>query len=115
MYQKLLISEGGGIVNKNDQAEQADNCATIAIGLGGTGIACLRALKREVYTSIQPDADSGEGLPKYNHIKFLAVDGDISSIGDNGSIDAIDTNREFFDISCKDISSLLKGSITNFM
>ncbi len=106
LYNKLLISAGGGIISRDQQAEQ-DECATIAIGLGGTGISCLRALKKEIHTRVKPDADSTI-VAKYKHIKFLAVDTDKSSIGDNGSVDALDGNTEFFNISCADIGGLLR-------
>lgn len=106
LYDKLLISAGGGIISRDQQAEQ-DNCATICLGLGGTGISCLRALKKEIYTRVKPDADSVI-TPKYKHIKFLAVDTDKGSIGDTGSIDTLDSNTEFFNISCSDIHGLLR-------
>lgn len=101
MYKKLMISCGGGIVSRFQQSEQA-KAATIAIGLGGTGINCLRELKKEVFNKLQPDPSSGD-IPSYSHIKFLAVDADKSSLGDAGFIDTIDSNTEFFDISCPDI------------
>lgn len=105
MYDKLLISAGGGIISREQQAEQ-DNCATIAIGLGGTGISCLRALKKEIYTRVKPDDDKAL-VAEYKHIKFLAVDTDKSSIGDTGAVDSINSNTEFFNISCPDIDGLL--------
>ncbi len=106
MYEKLLISAGGGIISRDQQAEQ-DECTTIAIGLGGTGISCLRSLKKEIFTRVKPDPGSSPA-PKYKHIKFLAVDTDRSSIGSTGAVDAIDGNTEFFNISCADISGLLE-------
>ena len=107
MYEKLLISAGGGIVSRDQQAEQA-NCATIAIGLGGTGISCLRALKREVYNRVKPDPGDAF-VPRYSHIKFLAVDTDRSpdQLGKRGRVDSIDVGTEFFDISYPDIQGLL--------
>lgn len=105
MYNKLLISAGGGIISRNQQSEQAE-AATIAIGLGGTGISCLRELKKEVYNKLKPDADNSD-IPNYKHIKFLALDTDAGSLGDTGSIDTIDSNTEFFNISCPDITGLL--------
>ena len=54
MYKKLLISAGGGIVSAEQQAEQ-NASATIAIGLGGTGISCLRSLKKEIFDRLRPD------------------------------------------------------------
>lgn len=90
MYKKLLISAGGGIISRDQQAEQ-NEAATIAIGLGGTGISCLRALKKEVYDRIKPDVDNPL-IPNYKHIKFLAIDTDKSSLGDTGTIDTLDSN-----------------------
>ena len=110
MYNKLLISAGGGIISAAQQAEQ-ENCATIAIGLGGTGISCLRALKKEVFTRVRPD-DPDALIAEYKHIKFLAVDTDKASIGDTGSIDTLDANTEFFNISCPDINGLLSNAHT---
>ena len=105
MYNKLLITAGGGIISSDQQAEQ-ENCATIAIGLGGTGISCLRTLKKEVFTRVKPD-DPDAPIAQYKHIKYLAVDTDKSSLGDTGSIDTLDANTEFFNISCPDINGLL--------
>ena len=105
MYKKLLITEGGGIISSDQQAIQ-DKCATIAIGLGGTGISCLRTLKAEVLTRVKPD-DPNAPLVQYKHIKYMAVDTDRYSLGDTGSIDTLDANTEFFNISCPDINGLL--------
>lgn len=105
MYNKLLISAGGGIISFDQQAEQ-ENCATVAIGLGGTGISCLRTLKREIYTRVRPD-DPKSPIARYRHIKYLAIDTDKSSLGDTGSIDTLDSSTEFFNISCPDINGLL--------
>ena len=107
MYKKLLISAGGGIVANSQKAEQ-NECATIAIGLGGTGISCLRALKKEIYNTLQPD-DKESVVPEYKHIKFLAVDTDPSSLADSGTIDTLDTKTEFFDLSCPAISDKLEN------
>ena len=99
MYKKLLISAGGGIIPRSQQSEQ-ENVATIAIGLGGTGIRCLSDLKNEVYNKIKPDVDSD--IAEYKHIKFLAIDSDPHSVKTN-DVYAIDKNLEFLDISCHDI------------
>ena len=110
MYNKLLISAGGGIISRDQQAEQ-NECAVIALGLGGTGVSALRSLKKEVYDRLKPDkADST--VPSYSHIKFLAIDTDESSLADDGSIDSLDKNTEFMDISCADITGLLAGAAT---
>lgn len=107
MYKKLLISAGGGIVANSQKAEQ-NECAIIAIGLGGTGISCLRAFKEEVYNTVQPD-DKESVVPEYKHIKFLVVDTDPGSIADNGRIVTIDTKTEFFDLRCPAISAKLQN------
>lgn len=105
MYNKLLISAGGGIVSPNQQGEQV-KAATIAIGLGGTGISCLKTLKKEVYDRLKPD-DVSAVVPTYKHIKFLAIDSDAGSLGEGGKIDSIDPITEFLDISNDDINGLL--------
>ena len=78
MYNKLYLASGGGIVSEAQQAEQADDAVSLLIGLGGTGIDCLRTIKTQVYDRIKPDADSG-AVPKYDHIRFLGVDTDNQS------------------------------------
>ena len=78
MYNKLYLASGGGIVSEAQQAEQADDAVHLLIGLGGTGIDCLRTIKTQVYNRIKPDADSG-AVPKYDHIRFLGVDTDNQS------------------------------------
>ncbi len=107
MYKKLLISAGGGIISKDQQAQQ-NVAATIAIGLGGTGVSCLKALKKEVYTRLKPDDDSP--IPKYKHIQFLAIDTDAKGVSNEGNIDALDKATEFLDFSCPDIHALLKNA-----
>lgn len=78
MYNKLYLARGGGIISEAQQAEQADDAVHLLIGLGGTGIDCLRTIKAQVYNRIKPDADSG-AVPKYDHIRFLGVDTDDQS------------------------------------
>ena len=105
MYNRLLLEQHGGIVSKNQMDEQA-NGATIAIGLGGTGIDCLRVLKRHIYSRLQPDDPNAE-IPAYSHIKFLAVDSDRGSLRPDGQNWDLDINSEFFEISSGDINGLL--------
>ena len=97
LYNRLLLSKGGGVLSAFQQAEQSP-CATIAIGLGGTGISCLRNLKKQVYSRIQPD-DLNSAIPEYSHIKFLAVDSDKGSLRTENSIDSIDEATEYFSIT----------------
>lgn len=99
-YRQLLLNSGGGIIS-NSQMDAQNNCATIAIGLGGTGVACLRNLKRQVYSRLQPD-DPKAVVPYYSHIKFLAVDTD-KSIDADGQIYDLNEATEFFDISSGNI------------
>lgn len=107
MYQRLLSSAGGGILSPSQQAEQ-NPCATIAIGLGGTGVECLRMLKREVYSRVRPDDLKAE-VPSYRNIRFLAIDSDRSSMGKEGEPDALDWNTEVLDIGVPDPHALWAG------
>ena len=110
MYNKLLISAGGGIISRDQQAEQ-NECAVIAIGLGGTGISALRSLKKEVYDRLQPDK-SDSTVPSYSHIKFWAIDTDKKALADNGTLDSLDENTEFDNIGCRNITELLANAAT---
>ena len=105
MYRQLLLSTGGGIIS-NTQKDKQEKCVTLAIGLGGTGVACLRNLKRQVYERLQAD-DPNDPIPTYSHIKFLAVDTDKTSLEADGKINSLDESTEFFDISSPNIQLLL--------
>ena len=87
------------IIDRSQQYDQ-DNSAVLAIGLGGTGIECLRILKAKVYERLRPD-NPDDVVPRYDHVKFLAVDTD--SVGMNKAsrtdMGALDLHQEFFDIS----------------
>lgn len=73
IYSKLSLRTGGGIVSELQQAEQVKNTAALLIGLGGTGIDCLKEIKKQMRVSIKPD-NPGAEVPVYEHIRFLAVD-----------------------------------------
>ena len=73
VYSKLLLSTGGGIISTQQQANQAAGAATLLIGLGGTGVDCIRTIKTQVYTRLKPD-DPNAVIPGYEHIRFLGVD-----------------------------------------
>lgn len=105
IYKNLSIAAGGGIISHSQQAEQ-EECANIFIGLGGTGISCLREVKKQVYNRLSPDDPKAE-IPEYNHIQFLAIDTDKSSLGDDNSISTLDSATDYVDISCSDIHSIL--------
>ena len=55
VYEKLLVRAGGGVVSARQQSRQAANTASVFIGLGGTGIDCVRAIKTQVYARLRPD------------------------------------------------------------
>lgn len=114
-YKELLISTGGGII-KDSQKDEQESCATIAIGLGGTGVDCLKNLKRQVYERLQPD-NPGSDIPQYSHVKFLAVDTDKASLNDETKsgeklirLIKLDERNEFFDISTPNIHALIAGA-----
>ena len=108
MYRSLLYSAGGGIVSPEQQAEQAC-CANIFIGLGGTGIDCLKQVKKQVYEQIRPD-DPNAVIPSYQHIKFLAVDADPRGLDETNLPSSLSKNTEFLDLRCADISALLHNA-----
>lgn len=109
-YRNLLLSTGGGVIG-NRQLDEQNDSATIAIGLGGTGVACLRNLKSQVYARLQPD-DPQATVPTYQHIKFLAVDTDRNSLSADGRINSLDEATEFFDISAANINALIAETET---
>ena len=101
MYQKLLLNCDGGIIDATQQSEQ-DNCAVVAIGLGGTGVDCLQNLKAKIYNRVKAD-NPDSAVPSYSHIKFLALDTDKGGMKraneKTSDISKIDLDTEFFDIS----------------
>lgn len=82
VYSKLLLSAGGGIISAKQQAKQEENTATLLIGLGGTGVNCIRTIKTRVYDRLEPD-DPTAVMPRYSRIQFLGVDADIRQKGDS--------------------------------
>ncbi|SCX06997.1 Tubulin like [Ruminococcaceae bacterium P7] len=105
IYTNLSIAAGGGIIAHSQQAEQ-EECANVFIGLGGTGISCLREIKKQVYNRLAPD-DPKSDVPEYSHIQFVAIDTDASSLQDDNSISTLDIATDFVDISCSDIHTIL--------
>ena len=73
VYSKLLFSAGGGIISTKQQAKQVENTASILIGLGGTGIDCIKTIKAAVRERLEPD-DPNAYVAEYKHIQFLGVD-----------------------------------------
>lgn len=74
-YDQLLLEFGGGVINAHSQSEAYKKDACVAIGIGGTGIAALKRLKKNVYQQLVPD-DPEAPVPTYSHIKFIAIDSD---------------------------------------
>ena len=110
-YKQLLLANGGGVIS-NSQRDDQNECATIAIGLGGTGVSCLRTLKQQVYSRLKAD-NPDSPVPSYSHIKFLAIDTDKNSLDTGSSLVTIDPVTEFESISCDNITDLL--SKTNLL
>ena len=80
IYRSLCLPYGGGILSRDQQADQGKNTATVLIGLGGTGIDALRTVKTQVYRRLKPD-DPEAAAPEYAHIRFLGLDADPSHTG----------------------------------
>ena len=76
----LALSMGGGIISLKQQAKQADNTVSILIGLGGTGVDCIREIKTQVYSRIEPDGGEDATVARYRHIRFLGVDADNANV-----------------------------------
>ena len=104
MYESLRLVNGGGLADKINMISQADNTATLCIGIGGTGISALRRIKKAVYETVRPDnydrCDCSE-KPEYKRISFLAIDSDRHPI--YASNPALDLSNEFFNIGLCDI------------
>lgn len=106
IYPDLSIEHGGGVLPATCRVSH-DDAADILIGLGGTGIDCLKEIKKQVYNRLSPDAPNAE-IPEYKHIQFLAIDSDPSSIvGIGDTIDSIDPATEYVDIRNSSIPALL--------
>ena len=76
----LNLNEGGGIIPALNLSKPEDG-GHIIIGIGGTGIDALKSLKRKVYTFLEP-SDPFTPVPRYDSIRFLALDTDEFSLGD---------------------------------
>lgn len=78
MYNELLLSEGGGIISQSSVSKQMGS-ACVMIGIGGTGLAALRRVKKEVYLHLEPD-DPDAAVPEYSKIAFLGIDTDTTDL-----------------------------------
>lgn len=70
-YSKLLLEAGGGIYPMQ-RAEYDHQTGHVLIGLGGTGIDCLKKIKNMVWQSVKPDWEDNH----YGTLRFLAIDSD---------------------------------------
>jgi hypothetical protein len=118
IYKRLSLAAGGGIVSSLQQAKQAENTASLLIGLGGTGTDCIRTIKTQVRTRLRPD-DPDAIVPTYTHIRFIGVDTDESQRGDGsknekakntGSRMALD-ETEYFSIANPHVDRALNNKL----
>ena len=102
-YDQLLLEFGGGVINAHSQSEAYKEDACVAIGIGGTGIAALKRLKKNVYQQLIPD-DPDSPIPTYSHIRFIAIDADNIDPGQGkGKL----SNGEMFSIKNPNLSGVL--------
>lgn len=110
MYEKLLITAGGGIVPETQTSEQSEKNTNIFIGLGGTGKSCLKTIKKDIYTKLQSD-NPGESIRTYKNASFLCVDSDKNGVDDG--VGAL-APQEFYYIGCQNVSAFITNpALTN--
>lgn len=105
MYSELLLSTGGGIISQTQQADQVGDTATVLIGLGGTGVNCIKQIKRAVYDRLKPDV--GSELPEYRHIQFLGIDTDNTVVENSSDRSHLNSQTEFLDISVNHLTGAM--------
>lgn len=110
MYDSLLLSQGGGIVNEQTLSPRYAGSAALVIGIGGTGVRALWKLKQKVYEQIQPD-DPNQDTKRYNHIQFLAIDSDETDVGQMTGEARIDKDNEFLNISDPTLPRVLNDQL----
>ena len=110
-YVSLSLENDGGISSALNKMEQRKG-ASLCIGIGGTGIAALAQLKREVFRQLKPD-DPDSPIPQYQHIRFLAIDAEEPE--ERGAQNAADLRmEERFSIAMPDLAvALKKNSMEN--
>ena len=102
-YDRLLLEYGGGVINPHSRVAANKRDACVAIGIGGTGIAALRSLKKKVFQLMLPD-DPDAPIPTYSHIRFIAVDTDTIDPGyGEGKL----SNSEMFSIQNPELAGVL--------
>ena len=100
MYDGLLLSKDGGIITDIKKSVYQGEPAII-IGLGGTGVDALKAVRKKVYENILPD-DPAAAEPEYKHIKFLAVDTDCESFKGLAEDECLDIRVSNMDTKMRD-------------
>lgn len=115
MFETLRMSSGGGLNSSMEKVAQAKNAATIAIGLGGTGLSAVRMFKKTVYERVEQDNFDKRDIekPVYKRIRFLEIDSDRNQIASD--LVQLDFSDEFFYIGVSDIIAELadKTSLNN--
>lgn len=108
IYSSLKIGPNGGIIADMEKVYQDPNSITLAIGIGGTGVTALRTFKNAVYTRLIPDNADKEGEePRFDRIKFLAIDSDKSSCDGDGYSRI--SGSEYFGIGVSNIVATLNN------
>ena len=108
MYSKLLLGAGGGINPISQLLERDISSAHIIIGLGGTGIKCIRKIKTEVFSALRPN-NLGEPNPLYSNIRFMGVDSDPDSNG-VGKYLPLDDD-EYLTLSVNNIGAMIAAAL----
>ncbi len=75
IFDSMLLYNGGGVSNEFDRAGRVRILPTLAIGLGGTGVAALAEYKKTLWKRVVPDNPNGD-VPQYRGISCLAIDSD---------------------------------------
>ncbi len=103
MFDSLRLSAGGGLSSTLEKVAQAQNAATIAIGVGGTGLDAVRMFKKTVYERVKQDNfdKRDEEAPQYKRIKFLEIDSDDTHI--MNAIPELDFSSDFEGIGVSNI------------
>ncbi len=111
MYESLRLSAGGGLNTSLEKVAQATSTATIAIGIGGTGLSALRMFKKTVHERVKQDNYDKRDVekPQYNRIKFLEIDSDDTDIAN--PLPQLDLSEEFFPIGVSDIIAELGDKV----
>lgn len=107
VYDSLLLNYGGGIIGDVSKSAQFTGSATLAIGIGGTGVAALSELKGKIYQQLHPD-NPGDAVPRYDGIQLLAIDSDDGDFQKYRGNCRLRTD-EFFSICNPQLAAALKN------